>query len=169
MKVFTRSEFDRLPRTEKKPKLKREWEGRYVVTKYPMRNGNHYIAPYTLLKVSENYGGLCLKNIRETCPTCGFQHRIYITKVEEYKVTLLPEDYKPDEQPVQKRRTAVLAFTEATEILRDVYHLTSGELLDAYMQARIYLEPNDELNVVNIKFWPLGATEAVILSHFEEE
>lgn len=68
------------------PKLKRDWIGRKVRTKNVLRNGNSIIPAGTELIVADNHSGLRLRS--EPCEHCGVS--IYITRVPESSVTLLP-------------------------------------------------------------------------------
>lgn len=72
----------------KRPKLKRDWVGRQVRTKRVMRNGNVSFPAGTVCTVTYNRAGLSLET--EPCGACGV--RIYITKVGELDVELLPAD-----------------------------------------------------------------------------
>lgn len=101
-----------------KPKLKRDWKGRYVrlLNDLFTRGGTTY-KKGTVMRVTHSYGGLHL--IREwDCPLCGNNER-FINKVREREVELLPEDYVPEPLP------RVLKLTpELTDILkRMVPHL----------------------------------------------
>lgn len=74
--------------TSKPPKLKRDWVGRRVRTKRDLRNGNLFIPKSTVCTVTYNHSGLSLETAG--CSECGV--RVYITKVPECDVELLPTD-----------------------------------------------------------------------------
>jgi hypothetical protein len=72
----------------KKPRLKRDWVSRQVRTKRDLRNGNLFIPKGTVCTVTYNHSGLSLETAG--CSACGV--RVYITKVPEHDVELLPAD-----------------------------------------------------------------------------
>lgn len=79
-----------------KPKLKRDWVGRYVRLKEEIQtNGGVIFAVGEVMRVTRNFGGLQLETVGFKCKKCerGFRHRV--TKVHEYSVSLLPPDWKP--------------------------------------------------------------------------
>lgn len=70
------------------PKLKRDWIGRKVRTKVVLRNGVMEIPEGTVLRVTHNHAGLRL--VSDACEHCGV--RVYISKVPESDVVLLPQE-----------------------------------------------------------------------------
>lgn len=81
---------------EEKPKLKRDWEGRYVRLRHRMEvKAGIIFEAGEVMRVERNHGGLSLTGIRR-CPHCerGFRH--YIRGVREGDVELLPKAYQPD-------------------------------------------------------------------------
>ncbi len=79
----------------KKPKLKRDWVGRFVRLKRAMQtNGGTFFEAGEILEVYENWGGLKLQTIKY-CPECSRRFRHTIKSVNENDVELLPEDWKP--------------------------------------------------------------------------
>lgn len=81
----------------KKPRLKRDWEGRHVRLRRTLETkGGEIFEPGEIMLVRRNHGGLHLSAVRE-CAECRRRHRGYIHGVSEHDVTLLPEDYRPDE------------------------------------------------------------------------
>jgi hypothetical protein len=76
----------------KKPKLKRDWEGRKVRSKREFNTRFQQIARGTIFTVERNHGGLDLRS--EACACCGLAARV--RKVEEQDVELLPVGYVED-------------------------------------------------------------------------
>lgn len=92
-----------LPREKepvKKPRLKRDWAGRYVRLLVDTQNiaGDVFLAG-EILKVYKSRGGLYLERV-EICQCCRFSRFQEIAKVSESNVELLPHDYTPTRQTV---------------------------------------------------------------------
>lgn len=102
-----------------KPRLKREWIGRYVrlLRNVKTRGGTIFLAGETL-KVLNSYGGLTLLR-QHVCEHCGRRTDI-VTKIAEREVELLPEDYIPESPPVTTKLTP-----ELIELLRRIFPLLS--------------------------------------------
>jgi hypothetical protein len=80
-----------------KPRLKRDWEGRYVRLLRPIETkGGVIFAAGEVMQVTRNFGGLHLRTIGFRCPTCERGFRRGVSKVHESTVSLLPLDWKPD-------------------------------------------------------------------------
>lgn len=104
----------------KKPRLKRDWEGRYVRLKHGTQtNGGAMFSAGEVLRVDRNYGGLWLSTVR-LCSECKQRRRDKINRVQERDVELLPEDYVPEENP------------SSVDALRDEI----GRLREACLQVR---------------------------------
>jgi hypothetical protein len=78
-----------------RPRLKREWKGRHVVTRVELRNGWGVVPAGTRMVVDENRrastrtpGSLALST-EKRCECCGL--RAIINGVRELDVELLPE------------------------------------------------------------------------------
>jgi hypothetical protein len=79
------------------PRVKRDWEGRYVRLKRKMETkGGDVFEAGEVMRVDRNYGGLHLSVVRH-CSVCKKRHRGRINRVSEDDVRLLPEDYRPEE------------------------------------------------------------------------
>jgi hypothetical protein len=70
----------------KKPKLKRDWVGRKVKALRPLSTGRLAVPEGKILTVTRNWKGLTL--VTDGCSNCGV--RIFITRVSEHDVELLP-------------------------------------------------------------------------------
>lgn len=93
------------PKTEI-PKLKRDWEGRYVRLRHDIERKDGLIFPAgEIMRVEGNHGGLLLRRLY-ACPHCGAKENQYIRRIYEYKVELLPLAYRP--QPQIKRPPVVV-------------------------------------------------------------
>lgn len=79
----------------KKPKLKRDWIGRKVRALRALSNGNLAIPEGKILTVKRYWKGLTL--VTDGCPNCGV--RLFITRVSEHDVELLPIIEHPDKGP----------------------------------------------------------------------
>jgi len=80
-----------------KPKLKRDWIGRYVRLLYRLETkGGSIFEEGEVMEVEAYYRGLSLQALR-TCPHCYRQNRLRICRVQEECVSLLPLDYRPPE------------------------------------------------------------------------
>jgi hypothetical protein len=80
-----------------KPKLKRDWIGRYVRLLYQMETrGGSIFEEGEVMKVNDNHGGLTLEAVR-ACPHCRRLYRHQIRKVSMANVILLPMNYQPPE------------------------------------------------------------------------
>jgi hypothetical protein len=78
-----------------RPKLKRDWAGRYVRLKHEhVTNGGVIFGPGEVMLVTRNYGGLHLKTTKK-CGECSRRFRVSIKGVRDCDVELLPEDYQP--------------------------------------------------------------------------
>lgn len=90
-----------------KPRLKREWIGRYVrlLRTVKTRGGTIFLAGETL-KVLNSFGGLTLLR-QHVCEQCGRRTDL-VTKIAETEVELLPEDYVPEPYPVMIKLTVEL-------------------------------------------------------------
>lgn len=85
-------ESERIPR----PKLKRDWEGRYVRLKKQMTTGlGDIFLEGEVMKVERNYGGLHLVKV-VNCRECKRLYRGKINDVSENAVELLSRSYKPE-------------------------------------------------------------------------
>ncbi len=81
-----------------KPRLKKDWEGRYVrLLKEIETRGGIILDVGEVMEVMRNFGGLNLSAVTQ-CENCNKHTRRYVTKVPEWNVELLPIDYKPQEQ-----------------------------------------------------------------------
>lgn len=84
-----------------KLKLKRDWIGRFVRLKQPLTNGAGVMFPENLImKVTQNRGGLTLMML-DDCEHCGLSFQRIIAAVPEWKVELLPKDFRP-KRPIVK-------------------------------------------------------------------
>lgn len=101
----------------KRPKLKKDWEGRYVrlLLGGITRAGIQFDAG-EILKVKRNYNGLHLESVVR-CPICSRGRRREIL-VAEYQVELLPLDFKPEPEPQYIAMTAA-RITMLEHISRD--------------------------------------------------
>lgn len=70
------------------PKLKRDWIGRKVRARRDLKNHVVNVPEGAVLEVTDNHGGLSLTT--EQCECCGV--RVFIRKVPEQAVVLLPEE-----------------------------------------------------------------------------
>jgi hypothetical protein len=90
--------MNRREMTVKKPRLKRDWEGRYVRLKRKMETkGGDVFEAGEVMRVDRNYGGLHLSAVRH-CSECKKRYRGHLRKVQERDVMLLPEDYRPESE-----------------------------------------------------------------------
>ena len=71
-----------------KPRLKRDWVGRRVITQAVLKNGLMEFPIGTVMEVTYSHGGLNLKSL--PCPHCGVS--IFIRKVSELQVRLLADE-----------------------------------------------------------------------------
>lgn len=82
-----------------RPRLKRDWIGRYVRLLYGTQTrGGSIFKEGEVMHVKDNHGGLTLDAVR-VCPHCKREYRHTICRVPMADVILLPLDYEPDEQP----------------------------------------------------------------------
>ena len=74
------------------PRLKRDWEGRYVRLLREVKNyGGDVVPAGAVMLVKRNYGGLDISRIAY-CECCSVGTRIVVRKVSEHDVELLPKD-----------------------------------------------------------------------------
>jgi hypothetical protein len=79
-----------------KPRLQRDWVGRYVRLKRDLQNGAGGVFPAgTVMRVDRYRGGMSLSRL-QSCEACGSVGHAYIRKVFEGDVELLPADLKPE-------------------------------------------------------------------------
>jgi hypothetical protein len=80
-----------------KPRLKRDWIGRYVrlLCRLEARGGQIF-EEGEVMRVEDNHGGLTLEAVR-ACPYCRRLYRHRIRKVSMGAVILLPMNYQPPE------------------------------------------------------------------------
>lgn len=105
-----------------KPKLKRDWIGRYVKLLYPMRTaGGTEFERGDIMRVTENRGGLNLDSAVQ-CPLCQRRARAYIKGVSENAVLLLPESYQPPSELVAIRKSG--DWREILETLKEARRFT---------------------------------------------
>jgi hypothetical protein len=84
------------------PRLKRDWEGRYVQLIRQLETiGGDIFAAGEVMYVDKDYGGLHLSTVHE-CSECKRHFRTSIDRVSEDAVKLLPEDYVPEEPSVPR-------------------------------------------------------------------
>lgn len=106
---------------EPKPKLKREWIGRYVrLLRTVKTRGGNVFAAGEALKVLNSYGGLTLLR-QHVCEHCGRRADV-VTKIAETEVELLPEDYVPEPPPVMIKLTP-----ELIAVLRNAFRLVTSQ------------------------------------------
>lgn len=76
-------------------KRKRDWEGRWVKLRHPIRNRGGWEFPAgMLMRVDRSHGGLHLEVTRE-CPCCRIRRTVGVRKVSEDEVVLMPRDFEP--------------------------------------------------------------------------
>lgn len=86
------------PKDPNVPRLKRDWEGRYVnLNREIMTRGGIIFEKGEVMKVTRNYRGLHLEAIK-TCKHCSRRRKETVTEIPEYSVTLLPIEFKPEEK-----------------------------------------------------------------------
>ena len=111
----------------KKPKLKRDWEGRYVRLKGEHRNkGGGIFHAGEIMLVERNHGGLHLAR-RKQCPRCKEHYLSRLNRVQERDVELLPEDYIPEEH-----LSTVDALRAEVERLKELAVYSSDEGTHVY-------------------------------------
>lgn len=80
-----------------RPKLKRDWVGRYVRLRHDTKTrGGTTFPAGEVMRVTRNFGGLFLSALRP-CAMCG-DCRL-LRGVQERDVDLLPKDWTPDDPP----------------------------------------------------------------------
>lgn len=86
-------------RSMTRPKLKRDWVGRYVRTKREIetRGGTIFDAGEVFV-VTRNFGGLHLEAVIQ-CEHCHRRSRRFVKGIPERDVVLLAPDYKPELKP----------------------------------------------------------------------
>ena len=107
----------------KKPKLKRDWVGRWVRLKMTIQtNGGTIFEAGEVLRVIKNYSGLELERMGR-CAHCTNLYRTLISHVSEWQVELLPEDYShvavPPRIVLTPERLEALRFASSVVSLND--------------------------------------------------
>lgn len=109
--------MDDSKRVLKVPKLKKDWEGRYVrLLKGSMTYGGIRFDVGEIMRVKRNYNGLHLERVTR-CPTC-WRGRRETLSAQEWQVELLPLDFKLEPEPVYIAMTPV-RLNAIEHVLRD--------------------------------------------------
>lgn len=102
------------------PRLKRDWEGRYVRLLYSATTrGGAIFEAGQVLQVVKNHNGLELTTVVR-CPECHRRNQDIIRGVSERDVFLLPPEYRPEDADDRDIRLQVNSLKAENERLRAI-------------------------------------------------
>lgn len=88
--------------SEKPPKLRRDWIGRYVRLIRQIENGVRRFPKGEIFRVRGAYDGFYLETVRP-CSACGNSRLESISRVPERDLEILPVDYDPETKVFEVR------------------------------------------------------------------